>query len=115
MTMMDANRSTEEGLKNMALLCYILLAASFVVGVTSIVAVVIGHLKLPDSRGTWLESHFRWQVRTFWFGLLWSVLGLITFFIIIGYFILVANVVWVIYRIARGWLALAENKPMYAQ
>ncbi len=110
---MEVTHPTEQSLKNMALIGYILLAASFVVGVTAIAAVVIGHIKLSEAEGTWLHSHFRWQVRTFWFGLLWSILGLITFFLIIGYFVLVANVVWIVYRIARGWLNLAENRAMY--
>ena len=70
-------------------------------------------------RGTWLESHFRWQIRTFWFGALW--VGLSVLFVIatlgIGIFIawitLGAVGLWFIYRIARGWLRLMEHQAMY--
>ena len=73
----------------------------------------VERIKLDDVRGTWLESHFRWQIRTFWFGLLWSVLGILTFIFGIGWFVLIANSLWLIYRILKGWLNLYDNKPMY--
>ncbi|MCW8859996.1 MAG: hypothetical protein OQK97_09915 [Deltaproteobacteria bacterium] len=92
---------------------YALQAASFLFGVSLIVAVIINYVKKNDVQGTWLESHFRWQIRTFWFSLLWSILGIITFVAVIGYFILVADLVWLIYRIVKGWLSLAEGKEMY--
>ena len=92
---------------------YALYAASFLIGITSIVAIVMNYVKRDDMRGTLFESHFRWQIRTFWFGMLWGVLGAITFFLVIGWFVLIANVIWVIYRIAKGWLRLNDNKPMY--
>ena len=88
-------------------------AGGFVFGLPSLVAVFLKYLKRSDVNGTWLESHFRWQIRTFWFGMLWGVLGAITFFLVIGWFVLIANVIWVIYRIATGWLRLNDNKPMY--
>ncbi|MEO5703269.1 MAG: hypothetical protein ABIQ54_05235 [Gammaproteobacteria bacterium] len=93
---------------------YALQAASFLVGFTLIIAVIINYVKLDDVKGTWLESHFRWQIRTFWYSLLWSILGIITFVIIIGYYILIADAIWIIYRIAKGWLRLIDKKPMYA-
>lgn len=71
--------------------------------------------KLLDHYRTWLESHFRWQIRTFWFGLLWSVIGLIAAFVVIGYFLLIANAIWIIYRIVKGWLRLADGKEMYVK
>ena len=86
---------------------------AFFVGITSIVGIVINYLKLSDAQGTWLASHFRWQMRTFWFSLLWFIVGFITTFILIGYVILFANVIWMIYRVAKGWLRLNDNKPMY--
>ena len=69
--------------------------------------------------GTWLESHFRWQIRTFWFGLVWVALCIL--FVVatfgLGIFIawlpLFAVGLWFIYRVARGWLALKERRPMY--
>ena len=90
---------------------------AFVFGVPSIIAVVINYLKRGEARGTFLESHFRWQIRTFWFALLWCLIGAFLFVTFIGIplalAVFFAAGVWVIYRIARGWLALRERKPMY--
>jgi uncharacterized membrane protein len=94
---------------------------SFVAGVPSIVAVVMNYARRSETRGTILESHFRWQIRTFWFALLWMIIvyavGLPLVAIIIGLPILllgtVAIGVWIIYRVARGWLALRDQRPMY--
>ena len=108
-----SNTEQEKSAKNLTTLIYALYAASFLIGITSIVAIVMNYIKKEDVAGTFLESHFRWQIRTFWFGMLWGVLGAITFFLVIGWFVLIANVIWVIYRIAKGWLRLNDNKPMY--
>ena len=102
-----------QSLKNIVTLCYALYALSLLgFGITAIVAIVIDYIKRDEARGTWLESHFRWQIRSFWFGLLWIVLGAITFLIVIGWVILAVACVWFIYRIAKGWLNLNDNKPM---
>ena len=91
---------------------------AFVFGLPSIIAVIINYLKRDEVRGTFLESHFRWQIRTFWFGLLWCLIGGFMFITFIGIpialMIFVGAGVWVIYRITRGWLALRDRKPMYA-
>jgi uncharacterized membrane protein len=100
--------------KNLTTVIYALYAISLLAGITCLVAIVMNYVKKDDVAGTFLESHFRWQIRTFWFSLLWGVLGVITFIIIIGWFILMADLVWFIYRIVKGWLRLNENKPMYA-
>lgn len=102
-----------QSLKNVVTAVYALQAASFLVGLTAIVAVVVDYVKRDDARGTWLESHFLWQIRTFWWGLLWSVVGTITTFIGVGWIVLFALGVWLIYRIVKGWLRLADGKPMY--
>jgi len=99
--------------KTLTTVIYALYAASFFVGITAIVAIVMNYVKKEDMAGTFLESHFRWQIRTFWYGLLWCVVGMIALFVIIGWFILAVNSVWVIYRIVKGWLRLNDNKPMY--
>ena len=104
----------EQSAKTLTTIIYSLYAASFFVGITAIVAIVINYVKKEDVAGTFLESHFRWQIRTFWFALLWCALGAITFLIVVGWFILAANGIWVIYRIVKGWLRLNDNKPMYA-
>jgi uncharacterized membrane protein len=93
---------------------YALYAASYFVGITAIVAIVMNYVKRDDVAGTFLESHFRWQIRTFWFGVLWGVLGTITMVFIIGWIVLAANGIWIIYRIVKGWLRLNDGKPMYA-
>jgi uncharacterized membrane protein len=93
---------------------------AFLTGWPSIIAVVLNYVKRGDVRGTWLESHFRWQIRTFWFGLLWVVLC--GFFIVatFGVGLLIAWLplavvgLWFIYRVARGWLRLMDRRPMYA-
>ena len=92
---------------------------AFLIGWPSIIAVVLSYIKRGQARGTWLESHYRWQLRTFWFGLLWAVLclaivigtlGIALLFIWIPLGILT---VWFIYRVVRGWSALSSNQPMY--
>jgi uncharacterized membrane protein len=92
---------------------------AFLTGWPSIIAVILNYVKRSDVRGTWLESHFRWQIRTFWFGLLWIALCLFFIVVTLGIGILIAWLpmaivsVWFIYRIVRGWLALNDNRPMY--
>lgn len=91
---------------------------AFVFGVPSIIAVVINYVKKREARGTFIESHFRWQIRTFWFALLWCMIGALLFATIVGILLAVvvwfATGIWAIYRIIRGWLALRDRKPMYA-
>ena len=93
---------------------------AFVFGWPSIIAVIINYVKKGDARGTWLESHFRWQIRTFWLALAWVVLialvgGVLTL-VLVGFAILWIGLlllgIWAIYRIARGWLALKDRRPM---
>jgi uncharacterized membrane protein len=90
---------------------------SFIGSVPSIVAVIINYLKRGDARGTWVESHYRWQIRTFWYALLWFLVGWALILTIVGVVagvpVLIALTVWLIYRIARGWLRLNDRKPMY--
>lgn len=93
---------------------------SFLFGWPSIVAVIINYVKRGEARGTWLESHFTWQIRTFWLALAWAVLvALVSIplaIIVIGIATWVAGMallgLWAIYRIARGWLRLRDHRPM---
>src|SRR5215510_9860680 len=84
---------------------------AFLIGWPSIVAVILNYVKRSEARGTWLESHFRWQIRTFWFGALWIALCLLFIVATLGIGILIAWLpmaivgLWFIYRVARGWLA----------
>ncbi|MBS0367359.1 MAG: hypothetical protein JSR67_16215 [Proteobacteria bacterium] len=97
------------------------IVGSFIGGLPSIVAVIMNYVRRPAVRGTFLESHFRWQIRTFWYALLWSVLIVLVslpfMLIIIGFGMawvgLVALGAWIAYRVIRGWIALRDRKPMY--
>ncbi len=99
-------------LKTLTLVVYILYALSYFTGITAIAGIIINYVKLEEVQGTWLESHFRWQMRTFWFGLLWAVIGVLSMIIVVGFAILFANFCWIIYRIVKGWLNLNDDKPM---
>ena len=93
---------------------------AFLTGWPSIIAVILNYIKRGEARGTWLESHFRWQIRTFWYGLLWISICLCFIIMTFGLGILIAWLpiaivsVWFIYRVVRGWLALNEGREMYA-
>jgi uncharacterized membrane protein len=102
-----------QSLINITTVVYALQAAGFLLGITWIVGVVVNYVKLEDVAGTWLASHFRWQIRTFWFGLLWGVLGAILVVVVIGVVVLIADCIWIIYRIVKGWLRLNDRKEMY--
>jgi len=99
--------------KNIALVIYILQALSFFTVITALIGLIINYIKKDDVQNTWVASHFKWQIRTFWFGLLWSFIGLVTSMIGIGYFILIATAIWLIYRVIKGWLNLNDEKSMY--
>jgi uncharacterized membrane protein len=92
------------------------IVTAFVFGLPSIVAVVLNYVKRSEARGTFLESHFRWQIRTFWFTLLWCVIGGVLFATVIGVILaiplFVAVGLWVIYRVVRGWLALKDGRAI---
>ena len=92
------------------------IVGAFVFGIPSIIAVIMNYAYQQGARGTFLESHFRWQIRTFWFAALWIVIGVMLFVTLIGiplaWIICIAAGIWVIYRVARGWLTLQDRKPM---
>ena len=108
------------GLHSLSVLFGITTAATvvgvFVFGWPSIFAVILNYVKRSDVRGTWLESHFRWQIRTFWFALLWYAIGVVLIFtlvgVLIGWGVLAGAGIWVIYRVIKGWLTLNEGRPM---
>lgn len=92
------------------------IVTAFLSGWPSIIAVVLNYMNAGEVRGTWLESHFRWQLRTFWFALLWAVVALLVAFTLIGIPVAVALMlgvgVWVLYRLFRGWSALGAEKAV---
>jgi uncharacterized membrane protein len=95
-------------------------AVRFAFGLPSIIAVIMNYARRSEVRGTWLESHFRWQIRTFWYSWLWivltSILAALLLIVLVGFVIAIVGFaligLWVIYRVARGWLALREGRPM---
>jgi uncharacterized membrane protein len=94
----------------------------FIFGLPSIIAVIMNYLRRSEARGTWLESHFTWQLRTFWFAALWVVLLAVAsaplMLVLVGFFTFALGLavigLWVIYRVARGWLTLNEGRPIGA-
>ena len=104
----------ERRLRQLVALVYALQAAALVVGVTLFAGVIINYVKRDEADGSWLESHFRWQIRTFWWSMLWSGLGLATVVVVVGVLILLASAGWFVYRIAKGWTHLNDGRPMYA-
>src|ERR1700739_93299 len=94
---------------------------SFIWGLPSIVAVIMNYARRSATRGTYLESHLRWQIRTFWYALLWAVVILLVsapfMLILVGFGFAVLGLwglgIWIAYRVVRGWLALRDRRPMY--
>lgn len=99
--------------KQYNLITYVLYLAGFVFGgLTSLVAIIMNYIKRNEMRGTWLESHVNWQIKTFWMSFLGYVVGGILAFIGIGFIILLVVVIWHIYRLIKGLLALNENREI---
>ena len=134
---MDATAISDErtrSLVNWTTLIYALHAGSLVIGIVgtatvvgafligwpSIIAVILNYVKRSEVQGTWLESHFRWQIRTFWFGVLWAGLCLLFVVVTLGIGILlvwlplIALAIWFVYRVVHGWMRLSARQPMYA-
>jgi uncharacterized membrane protein len=94
------------------------IVGAFLIGWPSIIAVVLNYIKRGEVAGTWLESHFRWQIRTFWFGLLWVSLCALFVLLTLGIALIIVWLplglvsLWFIYRIARGWLTLQAGRPI---
>ncbi|HLS16518.1 MAG TPA: hypothetical protein VK049_01630 [Paenalcaligenes sp.] len=100
-------------LRTITIIVYVLQALTYFTAITGIIGLIINYVKRGDAQNTWLASHFRWQIRTFWFGLLWSLIGLVLVYFFVGLIVLLVVGIWVIYRIVRGVLAAIDRKPMY--
>lgn len=101
-----------DSLRTLTLVVYVLQALSLT-AVTGIIGLIINYVKRADTKNTWVESHFRWQIRTFWFGLLWTFIGMLLMYVFIGSIVLLIVWVWIIYRIVRGVIAAIDRRPMY--
>ena len=93
-----------------------MIVTAFLTGWPSIIAVILNYAKRPEVRGTWLDSHYSWQIRTFWLALLWLAAGGVLFLTVVGIpaaiVLWFATGIWVLYRILRGWLALSSTKEL---
>ncbi len=94
-----------------AKLVYILYLVSLVVGVTALVGLVMAYIYRSDAP-SWLKTHYQWQIRTFWLGLLYTLIGALSSIILIGYLLLLANLIWFIVRCIKGFNALEKNQPI---
>ncbi len=110
--MLSPSADEMESLKKITMVVYALYAFAYFAGITALIGIVINYVKREEVAGTWLESHFRWQIRTFWFGVLWAAIGFATTFILVGFVVLFVDCIWVVYRVIKGWLYFNDNKPM---
>jgi uncharacterized membrane protein len=101
--------------RNLAQLVYILQAVGFIIGLSWIAAIIVNYLKIDEVRNTWIETHFNWQIRTFWFALAGYVLGFLLMIVKIGWVLWIAVTAWAIYRVVKGWLWLNDRKAMYPE
>ena len=92
------------------------IVGAFVFGWPSIIAVIINYVTRDQVRGTWLATHWRWQLRSFWFAALWLLVAGFLMLTLIGIpaaiMVIVGTGLWVLYRVIRGWLALKERRGM---
>ena len=98
--------------KQIAGIAYLLQFAGLAGGITYPISAVISHMQRPKAAGTWLESHFRWQIQTFWISLAVGLAGLLTLPIgPLGIMLLSGDLMWIVYRIMQGWIRLSAGKP----
>ena len=89
-------------------------------GVVGIIGIILAYVKRGEAAGTWVASHYRWLIRTFWFSLLWGLVGLVLFFVLaivlvgllLGPLVWIATSIWVLYRLIRGYLLFKDSKPV---
>jgi uncharacterized membrane protein len=98
--------------KNLATVIYALQAAAFGVVITYFIAAIMIYYKRKTVAGTWVESHFQWQLNTFWYSLAVAAVGIAAISTPIGYMLIVADAMWVVFRIVQGWSRLNQGRPM---
>ena len=98
------------------MLTSVTVVGAFVFGWPSIIAVILNYVKRGEAEGTFIATHFRWQIRTFWYAFAWTLLSWLLIFTLIGipfaWMLIMGVSIWVAYRVIRGWLALSNGKPM---
>ena len=101
-----------QNLRNIALVVYALYLLGLVsAGAAGVIGFVIAVLKAPDAKGTYLESHFQLQIRTFMWGLFWSVVGLVLAYVGVGFVVLIVLWIWLVFVWVKGLLRLLEEAP----
>lgn len=98
--------------KNVVLVIYVLYALAVLTGITAIAGVIVAYIKRDDVQGTWLASHIDWQIKTFWWGLALSLISIVLMMVVIGFLMWVVVACWLIYRVAKGWLRLNDNREV---
>ena len=106
-------KTREQMGKDLATVVYAAQATSFLLIFTLVAGVIVNYVTREQVAGTWIESHYRWQIRTFWWWLVWALVGLALLVVVVGFVIWLVDAIWLIYRIVKGWVRLSEGKPMY--
>lgn len=101
-----------QSLRTLTLVVYVLYGVGVFTGLPALVAIIINHVKYADTAGTLYASHFRWQKRSFWWGLVWACLGWATAWFGVGLGILALNWLWLVYRLVRGFLNWNDGREM---
>jgi uncharacterized membrane protein len=117
---LDTTMIDQDKYKGTATMVYVLYALSFFLGITYIIGVIIAHIKKGSAAGSYVQSHFSYQIRTFWWSVIWVMVGIVSVTSVvalgpisfIGYFVFVLNAIWVIYRIIKGWMRLSEKSAI---
>ena len=107
-----ADFSVKENDYTFMLVAHILMAASIVTGVTGIIAVIMAYIKRDELRGTYLESHAKNIIETFWWSVGLTVIGVILTFAVIGIFVLIGAFIWFVYRCIIGIVRISERKAI---
>ena len=108
--MSDQNVQAVESTEGMAKIVYILYMVGIVIGLTSVVGVIMAYI-YKDNAPAWMQSHYQFQIRTFWIGILYFVVGFILSFIGIGVLILLFWAIWIIVRCVKGIQVLDRKEP----
>ncbi len=110
--MSEPNQSQEQiqAARNLVTVVYVLQAATFAIVFTYFIAPLLIYWKRKQAAGTWLESHLRWQLNTFWYSLAGIIAGVLTLPMLVGYMILAATVMWFVFRIGQGWTRLSRGQ-----
>jgi uncharacterized membrane protein len=106
------SQSPSESTVQITHITYALYALGLVTGIFAIAGLIVAYIKRDDAAGTYLASHYSWLIRTFWWGLLWTSIGLILALALVGFVVLGVVWIWWVYRIIKGWLRLSEKREI---